>query len=251
MAGSGNPLVLIHGGAVDRRAWDDQFPVFAKRYKVIRYDLRGSGKSAIPQMPYSNAEDLYALLRFLKVDKTYVAGISRGGGIAFDFTLAHPEMVDGLILQSANLGHLPADYQRMFAAATEAGKKEGAAQAAEVWLDDPYQGPARDNEAARRRVRQVLQENIATFLHFAPGSVAVQQIESSSVPLYQRLSDIHVPTLIIFGDKDTADARENYENWAKGIPNAKKVVIAGAAHLNNIDKPKEYNQAVLEFLGKL
>ena len=80
MAGKGHPLVLIHGGAVDRRAWDDQFPVFSRSYQVIRYDLRGSGKSAIPQKPYSNAEDLYALLRFLKVDKTVLMGISRGGG---------------------------------------------------------------------------------------------------------------------------------------------------------------------------
>src|SRR5512146_1748629 len=87
IAGTGHALVLIHGGAVDRRAWDDQFSVFAKHYKVMRYDVRGSGKSAQPVKPFSNAEDLHALLRFLKIDKTYLAGISRGGGIAFDFTL--------------------------------------------------------------------------------------------------------------------------------------------------------------------
>src|SRR5437879_810334 len=82
MAGSGRVIVLLHGGAVDRRAWDDQFTEFAAKYKVIRYDLRGAGKSASPDKPFSNSEDLYQLLRFLKVDKAYLIGISRGGGIA-------------------------------------------------------------------------------------------------------------------------------------------------------------------------
>ena len=76
-AGSGRALVLLHGGAVDRRAWDDQFSDFAKHYRVIRYDLRGSGKSANPVEPFSNTEDLFALLKFLKVDKAHLLGISR------------------------------------------------------------------------------------------------------------------------------------------------------------------------------
>ena len=87
MAGSGRVIVLLHGGAVDRRAWDDQFTEFAAKYRVIRYDLRGAGKSASPVKPFSNSEDLYQLLRFLKVDKAYLIGISRGGGIAFDMPI--------------------------------------------------------------------------------------------------------------------------------------------------------------------
>src|SRR5579885_2342077 len=210
MAGKGHALILLHGGAVDSRAWDDQFNVFATRYKVVRYDLRGSGKSANPEKPFSNSEDLYALLRFLKIDKAYLLGISRGGGIAFDFALEHPEMVDALILISANLGHTPAAYEAMFARATEAGKKQGAAAAAAVWGNDPYQGPVRDE--ARPRVLQVLEENLPRFRHF-DGSVAVQQLESSKGPAYKRLSEIHAPTLIIAGEKDNVDARANDDNW--------------------------------------
>src|SRR5439155_21061235 len=143
MAGRGRVIVLLHGGAVDRRAWDDQFTEFAAKYKVIRYDLRGAGKSASPDKPFSNSEDLYQLLRFLKVDKAYVIGISRGGGIAFDFTLEHPEMTGALVLVSSNLGNTPRAYTEMFERITEAGKKNGAA-AARVWGLDPYQGPVRE-----------------------------------------------------------------------------------------------------------
>ena len=60
-----------------------------------------------------------------------------------------------------------------------------------------------------------------------------------------------VVTLVVAGAKDAPDARANYDNWAKGIPNAKKVVFPNAAHLVNIDMPKEFNQTVLEFLSKL
>jgi pimeloyl-ACP methyl ester carboxylesterase len=99
-------------------------------------------------------------------------------------------------------------------------------------------------------VLKVLEENLPRFRHF-DGSVAVRQLQSSDVPAYKRLAEIRTPTLIIAGERDNVDARANYDNWAKGIPNAKKVVFPGAAHLVNIDQPEKFNQAVLEFLGKL
>src|SRR5262245_2674865 len=157
-------------------------------------------------------------------------------------------MVDALILISANLGNTPDAYQQMFERTTEAGKKHGAAAAAQVWGNDPYQGPV--NEAARPRVLKVLEENLPRFRHF-DGSVAVPQLQSSKVPASKRLAEIRVPTLVIAGERDNVSARANYDNWAKGIPNAKKTVFPGAAHLVNIDKPRELNQAVLDFLGKL
>jgi len=248
IAGSGQAVVLLHGGAVDSRAWDDQFTEFAAHYRVIRYDLRGSGKSASPDKPFSNSEDLHALLQFLKVDKACLLGISRGGGIAFDFTLDHPEMVAGLVLISANLSKTPAAYERMFERTTEAGKGQGAAAAARVWGYDPYQGPVR--EAARPRVLKVLEENLPRFRHF-DGSVAVRQLSSSDIPRSERLSAVRVPTLVVAGELDNADARANYDNWARGIRNAKKIVFPNAAHLVNIDQPQGFNRAILEFLGKL
>jgi len=248
VAGSGHPLVLLHGGAVDSRAWDDQFPEFARHYRVIRYDLRGTGKSASPDKPFSNSEDLHQLLKFLKVDKAYLAGISRGGGISFDFTLEHPEMVAALILVSSNLSNVPAAYERMFERTTEAGKAHGAAAAARVWGLDPYQGPVR--EEARAKVLKVMEESLPRFRHF-DGSAPVQQLSSSSVPRSQRLAEVRVPTLIIAGEKDAPDARKNYDNWARGIPGARKIDFPNAAHLVNIDQPERFNAAILEFLGSL
>ncbi len=96
--GEEHPLVLIHGGYMDRRMWDDQFAVFAEHYRVIRYDVRGFGKTELPQVPYADRQDLYDLLMFLGVEKAYVLGLSLGGVIAIDFTLDYPNMVDALVL---------------------------------------------------------------------------------------------------------------------------------------------------------
>lgn len=248
MAGSGRTMVLLHGGAVDSRAWDDQFAEFAAHYRVIRYDLRGAGKSASPDKPFSNSEDLYGLLQFLKVERAYLLGISRGGGIAFDFTLDHPEMTAALVLISANLSKTPAAYVRMFERTTEAGRNHGAAAAARVWGLDPYQGPVR--EAARPKVLRILEENLPRFRHF-DGSVAVRQLPSSDIPRSERLSEIHVPTLIVAGEQDNEDALANYDNWGRGIRGAKKIIFPDAAHLVNIDQPAGFNKAILEFLGNL
>jgi len=105
-------------------------------------------------------------------------------------------------------------------------------------------------EAARDGVLKIMEENLPRFRHF-DGSVAVAQTQSYDGAAYKRLSQIRVQTLVVVGAKDAPDARANYDNWAKGISNAKKVVFPNAAHLVNIDMPKEFNQAVLEFLSKL
>jgi pimeloyl-ACP methyl ester carboxylesterase len=107
MLGEGHPLVLIHGGYMDRRMWDDQFSVFAERYRVIRYDVRGSGKSALPQVLYADWQGLYDLLKALGVEKTYLLGLSLGGRISIDFTLVHPDMADALILVGSPVHGFP------------------------------------------------------------------------------------------------------------------------------------------------
>jgi len=248
ISGDGHPLILIHGGAVDSRAWDDQFAVFAQHYKVVRYDLRGAGKSGNRDKPFSNSKDLYALLKFLNIGKTYLLGISRGGGIAYDLTLEHPEIVDALILVSANLSvHVPA-YSEMFARSTEAGKKSGAAAAAAVWGNDPHQGPMRDS--ARARVMKVLTDNMPRFRYF-DGHVPVEKLSSSDIPRSQRLAEVQVQTLVISGAHDNDVAKAHYRTWATGIPDAELVVFPNAAHLVNIDQVDEFNQAVLEFLDDL
>ncbi|HEY2951197.1 MAG TPA: alpha/beta fold hydrolase, partial [Verrucomicrobiae bacterium] len=89
--GRGETIVLIHGGQMDRRMWDAQFDSFARPYRVIRYDIRGFGKSDVPDKPYSHAGDLHSLLRHWRVKKATLMGLSLGAAIATDFAIEHPE----------------------------------------------------------------------------------------------------------------------------------------------------------------
>jgi pimeloyl-ACP methyl ester carboxylesterase len=83
VAGSGHPLVLIHGFTLDTRMWEDQCAVFARQYQVLRYDLRGFGKSAVPtDVPYTHPDDLHALMAHLGIEHAYIIGLSLGGAVA-------------------------------------------------------------------------------------------------------------------------------------------------------------------------
>ena len=106
IAGKGDPLVLVHGFTLDTRMWDDQLSEFSKRYRVIRYDARGFGKSSVPEegKPYSHAKDLKGLLDRLNVRKASVIGLSMGGSIAINFALEYPDYVSSLIPVDAVLG---------------------------------------------------------------------------------------------------------------------------------------------------
>jgi pimeloyl-ACP methyl ester carboxylesterase len=254
--GDGPPLVLIHGGYMDRRMWDDQFPLFAERYRVIRYDVRGFGKSALPQVPYSDRQDLLALLQHLGVTRTYLLGLSLGGRIATDFILEHPDLVEALVLVGSPVGGLP----RRPPPTNEAGEpqlspSEAAYQKAkeernipalvDALMSDPTLVPSPDYPAARQRVRDNLSEySFVWVLNAAPR----QELDP---PAYGRLSEIRVPTLILLGSDDDPELFQHADKLARDIAGARRVTIAQTHHMPNMEKPEEFNAIVLDFLGGL
>src|ERR1044072_1308890 len=140
VAGEGFPLVLISGGGLlDCRAWDNQFETFAKSYQTIRYDIRGIGSSARPLKPFSHSHDLYMLLKFLQVKQANIIGLSFGGGIAVDFALEHPEMVNDLILAATGTSSDAKGKANLAGLATLAAmvKKDGLSRVVEVVLNTP------------------------------------------------------------------------------------------------------------------
>lgn len=260
IVGAGHPCVLIHGHLLDRRSWDDQFAVFARRYRVMRYDQRGYGDSGLITRgeTYSDRQDLFALLTFLGIERTYLVGVSGGGALAIDFTLEHPEMVDALVPVAAGVsGFQPSeDMQGRYPAVTrlhenleEAFARRDIAQAVEVsltlWTDGPGRLPGRAAPKVRERVRQMTMRN-----WMRPDEEA--QTETPPVPLgppaRDRLAEIAVPTLVILGALDVPNP---LEQLAGEIPGAQKVVIAQTAHHPFMERPAEFNRIVLDFLGSL
>jgi pimeloyl-ACP methyl ester carboxylesterase len=101
--GSGPSLLLIHAGVADYSMWQAQFETFSEDFHVIRYDARGFGKSRTQATTFSNRQDIQDLLEHLGVEKTAVVGISRGGQIAIDYTVEHPERVWALVTVAAGI----------------------------------------------------------------------------------------------------------------------------------------------------
>jgi 3-oxoadipate enol-lactonase len=260
VAGTGHPFVLLHGHLLDRRSWDDQFAFFAQHYKVIRYDQRGFGDSGLITRgkPYSARQDHYELMKFLGIDSAYLIGCSGGGALAIDFTLEHPEMVGALIPVTAGVsGFRPSeemmkehpDVVRMYTGLNEAFEQHDIARAVEIslelWTDGPGRLPQQASPDVRERVREMTTRNWER-----PDDEA--QAETPPVPLEPpavgRLSEIKAPTLVILGEWDGPNP---LEQLMAEIPGAKKVIMAETAHHPFMEKPAEFNQIVLDFLGSL
>src|SRR6476660_6290930 len=97
VTGSGSPVVLIPGFTLDTRMWDSEVAALSRKHRVIRYDPRGAGKSPPPTGPYTQYEDLAALLEHIGVGKAHIVGLSLGGATAIDFALASPGLTLSLI----------------------------------------------------------------------------------------------------------------------------------------------------------
>jgi pimeloyl-ACP methyl ester carboxylesterase len=97
-AGRGYPLVMVHTDGGDLSMWDEQFVIFAREYRAIRYDLRGHGHSDPGTGHFSHALDLHHLLQSLKIERAFFLGCALGASTAVDFAIEYPEMTAGLIL---------------------------------------------------------------------------------------------------------------------------------------------------------
>jgi pimeloyl-ACP methyl ester carboxylesterase len=235
---------LIHGGLVDSRMWDDQFDEFAKRYRVVRYDMRGFGKSEFSMGPLSHVEDLYALLKFLKIEKASLMGLSLGGMVATDFTLEHPEMVEKLILPAASLRGYQSPRNEKSVAVYRAAEEEGMEKAIAMWMEHPLFATGKNSPTYQRRMRQMLADNFRTW---GPTPTPIVWTWPPK-PSLERLSEIKKPTLIIVGDMDVSNIIAIADVLTEKISGARKVVLTGVSHHLNMEKPKEFNKLVLDFL---
>jgi len=246
--GAGPALVLINDGILDRRMWDDQVTAFAAHYQVIRYDFRGWGHSPPPQEPFSFVDDLYRLLAFLHIEKAVLLGSLVGGGVALDFAVEHPEMVDRIVVVAPMMhGFRYSDSTVLWARTWHTIARSGdTARLIELYMNNPMFGRRlKENAAARKRLEIMLSDNFPIYgvdlgsllLEFDPPALSV-------------LPTIGTPTLIVTGDTINPDLRLIMESLQRGIHDARRVVIPHAGYLANIEKPAEFNRIVLDWLSK-
>lgn len=251
IAGQGAPLVLAHAGIADRTMWDGQVAAFAARYRVLRYDMRGYGRSRAAPGPFSHHRDLHGLLTYLEIEAAHLVGCSHGAATLLDFALSWPGRARSLVLVSPAVsgyrfrGEPPPAILELMAALGERDLERAAELAVRIWADGPKRTPDGVDRAVREQVREMGRVALRNQL---PDAVAEDPLEP---PALGRLSEIDHPTLIVAGGLDDDTVLDIADLLASEVRRAEKVIVPETAHMPNMEKPELFNERVLDFLRAL
>lgn len=253
LAGQGPPLVMIHAGVADSRQWSQELAHFSRELRVLRYDMRGYGKSEPVAGDFNHLEDLTELLEQLRFDQPLIVmGCSMGGGIAMDFALEHPSRVRALIMVgSAPTGleleaRTPAKFAEAEAAYARGDYERVAELETQIWFDGEGRAPSQVDPDMRR-----LAYDMSRLVLRHEAKQLGNRLPDTRVPAAKRLSELRQPVLVISGEHDTPYMRAAAAYMADNIPTARQQIMADAAHLPNMDHPQVFRRLVASFLSTL
>lgn len=239
VTGFGEPIVFVHGFTLDHTMWQPQIDFFSKDYQVITYDARGFGRSSLPTSPYDHTEDLQALLEHLHIEHAHIVGLSMGGRIATNFTLAYPEMVRSLTLMDSALDGYKSEVDWNVHA-----KEHGLEQAKENWLNHELFAVTQKRPEVVRALRGIVEDYSGWhWLNHDPQ-------RSARIRARNQLHEVAKPTLIMVGEGDLTYFHNISNVLAAEIPNAQKVVVPSAGHMVNMEAPDEVNRLLASFIAK-
>ncbi|HWD83645.1 MAG TPA: alpha/beta hydrolase [Kribbella sp.] len=236
LAGGGVPIVLLHPGIGDSRSWDPQLPGLHGR-RVLRYDVRGYGRSPLPTTQFSLLKDLETVLDQLDLERVLLVGCSMGGGTALSFALAHPERTHGLVLLCPGVPGFP-------------------------WPEEPELDARYDVLAAERDVDGLVQFGLREWAAAGPDEAVVAQLRAAvpawfeqdaylqpDQPIYDRLQDIQAPAVVMVGDKDRPILAAVAGGTAARIPGCEFIWMPGADHFPSLRNPRLVTDTILRFAG--
>jgi 3-oxoadipate enol-lactonase len=230
--------------------WDPQWETFSRSHRVVRYDQRGFGRSPIGPGRFSNARDLLDLIEQQALESVALVGVSMGGRIALEVSLARPELIEALVLVGAGLpGHQWSAEMKAADEAEQAALARGDLdEAVEVtlrtWVDGPRRRPEDVDPEVRARVAEM--QRRAYELQLPVWETAEE--EPLVGDLAERIGEVGAPTLILVGEQDVPDMHEIADRLERELPNARRASIADTAHVPSLERPREFDQLVLPFL---
>jgi 3-oxoadipate enol-lactonase len=233
-AGTGPTLVLLHEGVADSRMWDPIWPELAGMFRVIRYDVRGYGRSPAATREYTLLGDLRAVLAHFEIDRAHVCGCSMGGLAALEFALAEPGRVASLVLLCPGIGGYPypkhPELEAEFEALEASGDEDGVVAATlRLW------GAAGTTpvltELARSAVRAFPNE---------------ERFQRPGDPTFDRLGEIGAPTVLLVGDRDMPDLVASNVAAAGRIPGCELIRMPGVDHYPTVRVPGLVLQTIMK-----
>lgn len=248
-AGAGHVVVLVHGGCVDRRTWDFQMEAMARSYTVLRYDLRGHGRSSAPPQGYTIgdfAEDLRGLIQHMGLAKPSIMGHSLGGCVALEYAIRHPKDVTTLLLADTGLEGFPCDVpmEEQMARRRRLLARSGVSDS---FVRAVMSSPIFDGVRGRPALRQLTQEMIAAW------SGANWRDESAAIlpahPQAGRIAEAAAPALVLVGEQDSARVHAIAQRLSEQLRVVRKEIVPEAGHMAPMENPDVFNDIVLDFLG--
>lgn len=240
-ADSAQPLVFSNSLGTNLHMWDAQAAALSKKFRVIRYDTRGHGKTSAPAYPYTVdmlGRDAIALFDALKLNKVRFCGLSMGGMIGMWLARNAPQRIEKLVVSNtaAKFG-VPDVWNQRVVGVREQGMKSITQGVLERWFTKRFR------EKSPKEV-----ERIEAMLHTTPAEGYIGNCAAvRDVDQRWTIGEIRLPTMVIGGKQDPATPFEAAEFIAKRIPGAKLVAL-DAAHLSNIEEPEKFTKALEEFL---
>jgi 3-oxoadipate enol-lactonase len=245
-------VLLLTGLASKRQGWRRQLPVFGQRYRTIAIDHRDVGDSDLTPAPYTTADqadDIATVMQTLGIDRAHIVGISMGGFISLQLAARHPERVQKLVLTSTSAG----------------GKTHVAARPRiTAMLLMPRFGRPDPGKIARRTYTLIMapgyaaghaddMEMIMEIARYRPQSTAAYRRQLQACLKHDvtaRLSEIHVPTLVVHGEVDPLVPVANGKHLAQHINGARLILYPATGHIPIVERADDYNRDVLAFLAE-
>lgn len=250
ITGNGEPILLVHGHPFDHTMWEPQTEAFSKYYQIITPDLRGYGKTPLPQTPTRFEDygtDLLKLMDSLNIGSFHVAGLSQGGQIIMELFRQAPSRIKSLIFADTFAGPDTPEAKKARNDMADRMEKEGM----DVYADDAiYKMVRREHVASMPNVAAHVLKMMKSTL--PKGAATAMRARSERINyLKEVLPTINVPTLVIVGRQDEFTPVEKAEELQENLQNSKMVVIEDAGHMPNLEHPDEFNAVVLDFLNNV
>lgn len=248
--GKGEPIIFIHGHSFDHYEWDPQFYEFAKKYRAIRYDVRGYGRSSMPTefSSSSHAEDLLQLMDALKIKRANIVGLSMGGFIATDFLVLHQDRLLSVTLASG-------DVWEGSQGPSSPWTKEGIVKRREeisalhkkgidVFKSEWLNALTIRNGKTIENIRTPIWNMIYKWDAWQPLHVEPRFLLGTSVIEKLRQTKITIPVMVLTGDADAHHKNKIMEL----VPSAKQAFVTNAGHISNLENAEGFNKALSDFL---
>jgi 3-oxoadipate enol-lactonase len=246
--GQGDPVVFVHAFPFNHQMWQMQVRALREDYQVITVDLPGFGASGAVAQPSmaSFAGAVLAALDAAQVDRPAVfVGLSMGGYVLFELVRQAPERIRALVLADTRAPADTAEGRENRLRQAAQVRERGAVVVTEAML------PKMLTEAGHQTL--LLADQVKSWMEAAPPAGIVGALEAMAArpDSTGTLAEIGVPTLVMVGEADPITTRADAEAMVAKIAGAELELIAGAAHLSNVEQPEAFNAAVRRFLDEL